>query len=60
MIIETDKIVIYNGQEFKVLEGGDFLETELVSIYSADDVNKNPLYALQANFIITGKNFGEE
>lgn len=60
MIIETDKIVIYNNQEFKVLEGGDFLETELVPIYHANDVNKNPLYALQAYFIVTGKNFGDE
>jgi hypothetical protein len=58
--IETDKVVIYNGQEFKVSNGGDFSETDLVNIYKADDPEKNPIYALQAYFVHTGTIFTEE
>jgi hypothetical protein len=48
LTIETDRIIIYNNEEFKVCEGGDFAETELVTVYRSDDPLKNPLYALQA------------
>lgn len=60
LIIETDKIIIYNNQEFKVLEGGEFIETDLVPIYFSDDLEKKPMYALQAYWIMNNKNFGEE
>jgi hypothetical protein len=60
LTIETDRIVIYNNQEFKVLEGGEFAETELIPIYLSDDPEKKSMYALQAYWILNNKNFGEE
>jgi len=58
--IEDDAIVIYAGSEFRVLRGGDFEDQELVEVYKADDPNKLGMFALQAYWISTGKNFGEE
>lgn len=58
--IETDKVVFYNNQKFKVLEGEEFMENELVPVYATDDLEKKPVYAFQAYWILTNKNFGEE
>lgn len=57
--IEADHTVIYNGVEMKVLKSGDYEDSDLVEIYNSNDPNKTPIYAFQANWIITGKNIGE-
>jgi len=60
LFIETDRLVVYDNQDFKVSEGGEFMETDLIPIYLASDPEKKPIYALQAYWILNHINFGEE
>jgi hypothetical protein len=58
--LEDDAVINYAGKELKVTKGGEYEDQELVEVYASDDPSKLGIYALQAIWIATGRNAGEE
>ncbi len=58
LVIESDTPV--PGQEhFKVINGGEYAEIDLVEVYHADDESKQSICSFQAHYIAYGRHYGE-
>jgi hypothetical protein len=58
--INTDTEVATGGVVYKVIQGGDFEEADLVEVYRSGDDDKKSVGAFQAHYIAFGYNLGEQ
>jgi len=58
--IKSEQEVTTGGVTYKVIQGGEFEDVDLVEVYRDGDENKTSIGAFQAHFIAYGYNVGEQ